>query len=355
MSRHPARRERPLDPPVRVAVIFFYSSLGGQWAIFFPLNVVDPFEFSFFFGIAGFGWYPRFLAFVSSGERFYFFPLFPDNAHGSKVLLRTLWKSFVAAAGDPSSLTGTASRLIAHQRPHIDPPEPRRRSFAVPSPSFPADYPDTVAGRRHWDEIGRLSEETWTRTRPKHRGFKRHPPLPTAKASGSGKAAAAAAGHGNGGGNEGTESGQAQQSEPPTKAEPTVSSSPWLASQFRPDFRSLAGAAAIAAAAGAAAGAGGGPLTASTGGAGGDDPVLREARGQRREPYAVARGFHYVRAFLPEEKEEPDEDPGVVRTVGRMGSLLHPPPPPPPLPPLLLAFSTVVGLVVRAESDRSSW
>ncbi|CAN0417392.1 unnamed protein product, partial [Discosporangium mesarthrocarpum] len=37
---------------------------------------------------------------------------------------------------------------------------------------FPADYPDTASGRRHWDEYSCSLEEAWAQKRPKHRGVK---------------------------------------------------------------------------------------------------------------------------------------------------------------------------------------
>lgn len=50
---------------------------------------------------------------------------------------------------------------------------------------FPADFPDTTAGREYWDEIGAESLSKWQRTRPKHRGFKLPPLglLPTPQAA----------------------------------------------------------------------------------------------------------------------------------------------------------------------------
>ena len=206
-------------------------------------------------------------------------------------------------------------------------------------PSFPADYPDTVAGRRHWDEIGRLSEETWTRTRPKHRGFKRRPPPPTSKAATLDGAAAAERGSGIKGMDAGQEKGEPQ-STASTEARPAAPSPPWspsTLSQFRPDFRSIA-AGGVAAE---------GPSGVTTDGS--DPAAVRGGREEAREPYAVARGFQYVRAFLPDEGEEPaaasDEDRG-VRAALTLSST------PPPPPPLRLAFPTVVELTVRAGVGR---
>eukprot|EP00903_Cladosiphon_okamuranus_P012367 g11592.t1 len=213
---------------------------------------------------------------------------------------------------------------------------------------FPADYPDTVAGRRHWDEIGRVSEEAWAKTRPKHRGFKRRPRPPTLKAAAcreAAAAAAAAAAEDNGiaaGGTsvrEGMDTGQEgpeQQSKPSMEGEPAVSSSPWSLSQFRPDFRSIAAGVGFV-------------EGASTAGTDGGDAAPQGLE-REREPYAVARGFQYVRAFLPEEGEDGPAAPAAGDSEERSGRtdfslpshLLS-------LPPIRLAFPTVVELTISLD------
>eukprot|EP00752_Nemacystus_decipiens_P012200 g10816.t1 len=192
---------------------------------------------------------------------------------------------------------------------------------------FPADYPDTAAGRRHWDEVGRRSAEIWAKTRPKHRGFKRRLPPPISRAT-----APAAAGSESGRGEMGTgQDEREQQGQTPSEAEPA-----FRLSHFRPDFRSIAAGTDFA--------------VASTGvTVGGGDIAPRTGKEEEREPYAAARGFQYVRAFLPDEEEEPtaaaiDEEDGRVWAASMLSS-----PPPPPPPPLRLAFPTVVELVITLD------
>lgn len=101
----------------------------------------------------------------------------------------------------------------------------RRSAFAV-SHRFPADYPDTSAGRLHWDAVGADLGSQWQRSRPKHRGFKlpSHQPRPPAIPASGGKK---------------TASGKAPS--PESGVVPRASGGTELLPSFRPDFRFLAG------------------------------------------------------------------------------------------------------------------
>lgn len=143
-----------------------------------------------------------------------------------------------------------------------------------------------------------------------------------------------------------------------------------LASSFRPDFGSLAtGGMLTSAGAGKATESSRSPQTGDgselrdvegaeglAGSASGEAAAVKTSR--RREEvdgegahqaFAVARGFHYARAFLPDEEEKATEGSSASASVGadgdgdgRIGLALAPP------PPLCLAFPTVLELTVRA-------
>ncbi|CAM9648779.1 unnamed protein product [Ectocarpus sp. 8 AP-2014] len=228
-------------------------------------------------------------------------------------------------------------------------------------PRFPADFPDTASGRRHWDEVGRQAEEAWKRTRPKHRGFKRPalspppeaPSLPPPQSEcGEGVTATVGDGSGATAGSDETaekaEGDEGQQEEGQQQRQnlaPKPSSLPlrW----FRPDFRSLAGAGGTPSTRAESAERNG-DVGDGDGSAAADASVVAWKPQQEREPYAVARGFQYVRAFLPDVEEEHretdscDEDDD-VDGGNRLSLDLRSPPPP---PPLRLALPTVLELVI---------
>ncbi|CAN0215647.1 unnamed protein product [Pylaiella littoralis] len=206
---------------------------------------------------------------------------------------------------------------------------------------FPADFPDTMSGRRHWDEVGRSAAATWTRTRAKHRGFKRpphhSPPTRPLKTDECGRAASGGGDESGGGGGASEDGGGAEEEEEEEEEEVLVRNSKLPPpSRFRPNFRLLTGAAAAA--------------EAGSGGPRGEE---------EREPFAVARGLRYVRAFLPTEEREDAaaaaaaaEAAAAVDDSGdadddRTSLLLSSPLPLPlPLLPLRLAFPTALELVI---------
>lgn len=230
--------------------------------------------------------------------------------------------------------------MISSPLPPLSPPP---HSFGDPPISFPADFPDTAAGRRHWDDIGRESMSAWARTRPKHRGFKAKHRVPVQKA--------------------------AQESD--------VASSRLGLCRFRPDFCSLAmglssyvtpnaqvevevevsGADDVAVKGISSVGEGtGASAEISTGTAdgipneGGDEEVVHKdgkesdgppavtvvssVDGGQRDFFAVARGFSYVQAFLPGDGIRDDADD--EQMLPRKGLL----------PPLQLAFPTMLEVLV---------
>ncbi|CAM9685266.1 unnamed protein product, partial [Ectocarpus sp. 12 AP-2014] len=226
-------------------------------------------------------------------------------------------------------------------------------------PRFPADFPDTASGRCHWDEVGRQAEEAWKRTRPKHRGFKRPalPPPPEAPSlpppqSECGEGVTATVGDGSGAtagsdetaekaaGDEGQQE-EGQQQRQNLAPKPSLLPLRW----FRPDFRSLAGAgdtpSTRAGSAERNGNVGDGDGSAAT-----DASVVAWKPQEEREPYAVARGFQYVRAFLPDvEQEHRETDACDGDDDGDGGNRLSLDLPPPP-PPLRLALPTVLELVI---------
>ncbi|CAN0219663.1 unnamed protein product, partial [Ectocarpus fasciculatus] len=225
---------------------------------------------------------------------------------------------------------------------------------------FPADFPDTASGRRHWDEVGQRAEEAWKKTRPKHRGFKRpalppapeaqSPPPPQSNPGECGVTAAVRDGSRTTAGSEetaekgagdegGQEEGQQQRQNPALKP----------LRGFQPDFRYLAGAGDEPSSRAESAERNG-DVGDGDGSAAADASAASWKPQGDREPYAVARGFQYVRAFFPDVEEEHretddcDED-GSGSDGGNFFSLGWTLPPPPP-PPLQLALPTVLELVI---------
>ncbi|CAN0509965.1 unnamed protein product, partial [Ectocarpus sp. 12 AP-2014] len=161
------------------------------------------------------------------------------------------------------------------------------------------------------------AEEAWKRTRPKHRGFKRPALLPPPEApslpppqSECGEGITATVGDRSGATARSDETAEkaagdkGQQEEGQQQRQnraPKPSSLPlrW----FRPDFPSLAGAGDTPSTRAESAERNG-DIGDGDGSAAADVSVAAWKPQEEREPYAVARGFQYVRAFLPDVGEE---------------------------------------------------
>lgn len=220
--------------------------------------------------------------------------------------------------------------------------------------SFPADFPETTAGRRHWDDIGRDSMSDWARTRPKFRGFKAkgRVSVPTSSSLPIQETAQA-------------QTRTTTQDQKQQRQESDTASSRLRLCHFRPDFFSLARGlssyvtpdAQVEVEVSSIEGETGAGARISTGitdgipnEGGKDEEVAHKDRkesdeppavtvassvdGEQREFFAVARGFSYVQAFLPGDgiREDADDE----QMLPRKGVL----------PPIQLAFPTMLEVLV---------
>lgn len=203
---------------------------------------------------------------------------------------------------------------------------------------FPADFPDTSAGCKYWDEFGLELEAAWARTRPKHRGYKLPPEYtltPNERRRGCNLGTLRTT--------SGTECDRNTVGD--TTGEIGKARVRYTKSPFRPNFRSLAGVVEeedgayerqkISDQHDLSTHKHGVNNTRDEGCEGGsiEDETLHTvyyggtSGSDEKEPFAVARGFHYVRAFVPEEG------------TADLGAVLP--------PPLRLAFPTALEVLVR--------